>query len=115
MVRPTPELAAPLVDEGGYAPANFGNFWFGKWFYYRDYRAHSFAIDQVVLETKIDPPALPEFEPGLTRLRGKLKAKQPITIVTMGDSLSDSRHLANRKVLWSPCSPRISSRSTAAK
>jgi lysophospholipase L1-like esterase len=98
----TPELAAPLVDvKAGYAPANFGNFWFGKWFYYRDYPAHSFAIDQVVLERKIDPPATPKFEPGLTRLRAKLKAKQPVTIVTMGDSLSDSHHWANRKILWS--------------
>ena len=33
----TPELAAPLVDAAhGYAPSLFGNFWFGKWFYWRD-------------------------------------------------------------------------------
>jgi lysophospholipase L1-like esterase len=30
-----------------------------------------------------------------------LKAKQPVTIVTMGDSLSDKRHWANRSSLWS--------------
>ena len=31
-----PELAAPLVNpQGGYAPSKFGNFWFGKWFYWR--------------------------------------------------------------------------------
>jgi lysophospholipase L1-like esterase len=99
----TPELAAPLVDaKAGYAPSGFGQFWFGKWFYYRDYPAHSFAIDQVVLEKKIDaPPAAPAVEPGLTRLRAKLKAKQPITIVTMGDSLSDQHHWANRQTVWS--------------
>lgn len=103
-----PELAAPLIDPGatdpenGYKPSGFGNFWFGKWFYWRDYPAHSYTIDQVVLEEKIELPQTPEpKEPGLTRLRAKLKAGKPITIVTMGDSLSDARHWANRKVLWS--------------
>ena len=30
----------------------------------------------------------------------KLKARKPITIVTMGDSLTDKRHWANRERLW---------------
>ena len=30
----------------------------------------------------------------------KLKAGKPITIVTMGDSLTDTRHWANRNVAW---------------
>ena len=97
-----PELKGPLVDpKKGFAPSHFGNFWFGKWFYYRDYPAVSFTIDQVMLETSI--PAAPSVEPsqGLTRFKAKLAAKQPVTIVTMGDSLSDKRHWANRDIVWS--------------
>ncbi len=105
----TPEIAAPLVnpapaaqaDKSAYAPANFGNLWFGKWFYYRDYPAHSFAIDHVALEPTIDRPDVPPPTAfGLKRLRAKLGAKRPITIVTMGDSLTDPRHWANRTARW---------------
>ena len=100
-----PELpAARLVNpDGGYAPSHFGNIWFGKWYYWREYPACSFAVDRVALEQSIavdradhTPP-----RPGTPRLLAKLKAGQPITIVTMGDSLSDKRHWANREVLWS--------------
>ncbi len=98
-----PELAGPLVDAGaGYAPSGFGNFWFGKWFYWRDYPAHSYAIDEVALENQ-----LPDTEakavlpsPGLKRFREKLAARQPVTVVTMGDSLTDKRHWANRETVW---------------
>lgn len=100
-----PELpAGQLVDpKDGYAPSKFGNFWFGKWFYWRDYPACSFAIDQVVLEPSltVDRTDYTPKRPGTPRLLAKLKAKQPVTIVTMGDSLSDKRHWANREVLWS--------------
>ncbi len=99
----TPELAsAPIGGAEGYSPAKFGSFNFGKWFYWRDYPAHSFTIDQIALEPKIvDEPSLPVNLPaGLTRLRAKLRGHQPITIVTMGDSLTDEHHWANRKVVW---------------
>ncbi len=96
-----PELAAPLIaSQGGYAPSEFGNLWFGKWFYWREYPAHAFAIDQVSLETEIPVQAEIRPEPGLRRLRAKLGAKQAVTIVTMGDSLTDQRHWANRQTLW---------------
>jgi lysophospholipase L1-like esterase len=96
-----PELSAPPIDpKNGYAPSNFGNFWFGKWFYYRDYPAHSYSIDQVVLEKKIDEPPLPDSPPRLTRLRAKLAAHKPITIVTMADSLTDTHHWSNRTTNW---------------
>ena len=99
-----PEIKAPLVDfENGFAPSRFRNFWFGKWFYWKDYPAHSFAIDEVRLEMKIDlapPLPLPETA-GIPNFLEKLKAKKPVTIVTMGDSLSDKRHWANRQTLWS--------------
>jgi len=100
-----PELpaGAPVDAKTGYAPSRFGNLWFGKWFYWRDYPACSFTIDQIALE-----PSLPAEKaeaapvpPGLSRFLAKLRAKQPVTIVTMGDSLSDKRHWANREVLWS--------------
>ena len=98
-----PELAGPLVNaQHGYAPSRVGNFWFGKWHYWRDYPAHSYAIDQIVLEKAIALGS-DESNPqtGLKRVAAKLKNKQPITIVTMGDSLSDKRHWANRQILWS--------------
>jgi lysophospholipase L1-like esterase len=98
----TPELTGPLVDaKSGYAPSKFGNLWFGKWNYWRDYPGHSFTIDQIALEKKIEAPAMPKVEPGLKRVRDKLKEKKFVTIVTMGDSLSDSRHNSNQQVLWS--------------
>lgn len=97
-----PELAGPLIAKsGGYSPAGFGNFWFGKWFYWRDYPAISYAIDQVVLETSIQKSSPPSrWGTGLERVREKLKRKQPVAIVTMGDSLTDKRHWANRELLW---------------
>jgi lysophospholipase L1-like esterase len=100
-----PELSGPLVGtrEGQLPPSRFGNFFFGKWFYWRQYPAHAYAIDQVVLEKAIpaqDPPPDAPPPPGLQRLRAKLAAHQPITIVTMGDSLTDQRHWSNQKVVW---------------
>jgi lysophospholipase L1-like esterase len=101
----TPELTGPLVDVNkGYAPSHFGNFWFGKWFYWRDYPAISYAIDQVQLEKSIDVPVKTIAAQGtspLSRFRDKLVHHQPVTIVTMGDSLSDKRHWSNQKALWS--------------
>lgn len=101
----TPELAGPLVDaKKGYAPSHFGNFWFGKWFYWRDYPPISYSIDQVQLEETIDQPSkaiLVQRGTPLARLRQKLQHHEPITIVTMGDSLSDKRHWSNQTTLWS--------------
>lgn len=87
----------------GYPPSKFRNLWFGKWWYWREYPAHSFTIDQIALEREIavDTTDYTPAAPGLPRLFAKLKARQPVTIVTMGDSLSDKRHWANRQVLWS--------------
>jgi len=98
-----PELSGPLVDaKAGFAPHRFGNFFFGKWFYWRDYPAESYAIDQVMLEPKISDeptPAKPAGAP-LDRLRAKLQRHEPVTIVTMGDSLTDEHHWSNRQVVW---------------
>lgn len=100
-----PELpAGELVDPaGGYAPSRFGNLWFGKWHYWREYPAHGFAVDQVVLEPAIalDTTDYTPAAGGAPKTFARLKAGQPVTIVTMGDSLSDKRHWANRETLWS--------------
>jgi lysophospholipase L1-like esterase len=100
-----PELpAGPLVGvPNGYAPSGFGNFWFGKWWYWRDYPAISYTVDQVALEPTIavDHTDYTPAQGGTPKLLAKLKAKEPVTIVTMGDSLSDKQHWANREVLWS--------------
>jgi lysophospholipase L1-like esterase len=99
-----PELAAPAVDaKRGFAPSRFRNVWIGKWHYWREYPACSFTIERMTLEKHIDCDAhnyTPQ-EPGLPRVLAKLKARQPVTMVTMGDSLSDKRHWANREKLWS--------------
>ena len=39
-------------------------------------------------------------DPPLQRVVEKLRAGKPVTIVTMGDSLTDYRHWANREVAW---------------
>lgn len=96
--------AADLVDAAsGYAPSRFGNVWFGKWWYWRDYPAHSYAVDQIALESSIPLDATDYTPPrgGSPRLLAKLKAGEPVTIVTVGDSLSAAEHWANREVLWS--------------
>lgn len=99
-----PELAGPPVDaKNGYAPSRFRNLWFGKWFYWREFPACSYAIEQMVLEKHI-AGANADYTPQLpdpARFLAKLEAGQPVTIVTMGDSLSDKRHWANRDRLWS--------------
>ena len=98
-----PELPAgkPVDTQHGYAPSGFGNLWFGKWYYWNDYPACRYAIDQISLEPQIPVDRPDEVVPGTSRLLEKLRAGKAVTVVTMGDSLSDKRHWANREVLWS--------------
>ena len=75
--------AGQFVDpEAGYAPSGFGNLWFGKWYYWREYPPISFVIDQIVLEPEIevDEADYTPEEAGLPRLRAKLEAGEPVTI-----------------------------------
>jgi lysophospholipase L1-like esterase len=98
-----PVLPGPAIDaQHGNAPSKLGQLWIGKWWYWREYPAHSFAIDEIRLE-----PTLPEVAAevtaagqGLVRVTAKLRAGKPITIVTMGDSLTDFAHWANKPVNW---------------
>jgi len=91
-----------LDPKSGNAPSKLSTLWIGKWWYWRDYGAHSFVIDDLRLEAKIDLD-VNEYKPAgapLARVLEKLKAGKPVTIVTMGDSLTDYNHWANKPVNW---------------
>ncbi len=100
-VLPGPK-AKPLGAPGGNAPSKTTGLWVGKWWYWGDYPAIGFAIDEIRLEPTIDrnPSDHRPAGPPLARVLAKLKARRPITVVTMGDSLTDKRHWANREVAW---------------
>jgi lysophospholipase L1-like esterase len=92
----------PLGGPGGNPPSKLSAVLIGKWWYWRDYPACSFALDELRLEDKIDADTkeyLPAEAP-LARVRAKLRAGKPITLVTLGDSLTDFHHWANRKDAW---------------
>jgi lysophospholipase L1-like esterase len=91
-----------LDPSSGSAPSRLSALWFGKWWYWRDYAAHSYAIDELRLEPSIPPDPDPEAPAGapLGRVLARLKAGKPVTIVTMGDSLTDFNHWANKPVNW---------------
>jgi lysophospholipase L1-like esterase len=94
--------ARPLGGPDGNAPSKVSGFWLGKWWYWRDYPALAFAVDEIRLEEKIELDTA-DYRPigaPLERMLAKLKAGKPVTIVTMGDSLTDFNHWANRKVSW---------------
>ena len=100
-VLPGPN-ARPLDPVSGNRPSKLSSLWIGKWWYWQDYSAHSFALDDLRLEATL-PQDLKEYRPQgdpLARVRAKLKARQPVTIVTMGDSLTDFHHWTNRQVSW---------------
>lgn len=105
-----PETANPaalpidphLDPKHGNAPSKLGAIWFGKWWYWRDYAAHSYTIDEIRLETSLpddDRDLRPTGRP-LARVKEKISRKQPIKIVLMGDSLTDVQHWANREQNW---------------
>jgi lysophospholipase L1-like esterase len=75
---------------------------FGKWFFWKDYAAHSYAIDDFKLEAKVEIDTN-DYKPAgapLARVLEKLKKGEPITIVTIGDSLTDFAHWANKPINW---------------
>ena len=94
--------ARPIDAATGSAPAKLGPIWFGKWWYWRDAAAHSYSIADLRLEPSIELDHR-DFKPkgnSLARVAAKLKAAQPVKIVTMGDSLTDTHHWSNREVNW---------------
>lgn len=101
-----PALPGPrarrLGGRDGNPPSKLSGLFIGRWWYWADYPALTFAIDDIRLEPTIDRD-LKDYRPvgaPLARVREKLEAGKPITIVTMGDSLTDRRHWANREVAW---------------
>jgi lysophospholipase L1-like esterase len=103
LIPAMPPPSAKFIDvKTGNAPSKFSAVWVGKWWYWRDYAAHSYTIDEIRLEPTIALDTnlyIPSGAP-LERVQAKLKAGKPITIVTMGDSLTDTHHWANRQVNW---------------
>ena len=83
-------------------PSKISALWIGKWWYWGDYPALDFTIDEIRLEPSIPQPKLAPVPTGdpLARVKAKLRKGEPIRIVTMGDSLTDPRHHANRKTNW---------------
>lgn len=90
------------LGQSGNKPSKLSSFWIGKWWYWRDYPGHSFTLDGFQLEKDIplDGRDYRPSGPPLARVLDKLKAGKAITIVTMGDSLTDFNHWANRKDSW---------------
>lgn len=103
LVPVLPSAASRFIDpKTGNAPSKLNTLWFGKWWYWRDDAAHSYTIDEIRLEPTIALDAdayAPKGNP-LERIQAKVKAGKPVTIVTMGDSLTDYNHWANRQVNW---------------
>lgn len=95
-------IAQTIEPINGNAPSKLGPLVFGKWWYWKDYAAHSYTVDDIRLEPVI-PQDTRTFRPAgapLARVLAKLKAGKPITIVTMGDSLTDFAHWTNRETNW---------------
>jgi lysophospholipase L1-like esterase len=100
-VLPGPR-SKPLDPRAGNRPSKVTALMFGKWWYWGDYPAHSFAVDEIRLEDKI-PLDASDYRPDgppLQHVLEKLNAGRPVTLVTMGDSLTDYRHWANRQTAW---------------
>lgn len=63
---------SPILDpKGACPPSRLSALWFGKWWYWRDYGSHSYAIDEIRLEPDLErgpspaPPAgVPQDPPG---------------------------------------------------
>jgi len=94
--------AKPINPAHGNPPSKLSAPWFGKWWYWHDYPASFYTIDDIRLESSI-PLDSADYTPAaapLARTLAKLKAGQPVTICTMGDSLTDLRHWANRTENW---------------
>lgn len=98
---PETAVAPSGIGTPGLEASKLGPITFGKWHYWSDYAAHSYTIDDIRLEPTIEAvSALPPQGDPLARVRAKLRAGQPITVVTMGDSLTDFRHWSNKESNW---------------
>jgi len=97
---PKPDMRP--IDPAGKVPSKLSRISFGKLWFFRKYPAHSYTIDDFSLEFQIARDRgdyMPKGNP-LARTQALLKAGKPLTLVTMGDSLTDFKHAANRPVNW---------------
>jgi lysophospholipase L1-like esterase len=94
--------SVPLDAHGARPPGQLGALWFGKWWYWRDTAAHAYAIDDLRLEAAIPIDTADHRPPGapLARTLALLAACKPITVVAMGDSLTDTHHWSNHEHSW---------------
>jgi len=94
----TPEIysarARPLPlfsEEGGLYPHIARQLFIGRWFYFRDhFTPYHVTIDRITLENDLpydDTDYTPE-EPGVRHTLAKLRAREPVTIVCAGDSIT---------------------------
>lgn len=94
----TPEIydasASPLPlyhPRGGLKPHIPRHLFIGRWFYFLNhFEPYQVTIDQITLETALpfDTKNYTPDEPGITRTLARLRAKEPVTIVCMGDSIT---------------------------
>lgn len=100
-VLPGPR-AKPLGGRDGNRPSKLSALWIGKWWYWGDYPPLDFAVDEIRLEPTVarDESDHRPAGPPLARVAARLRVGKPVTVVTMGDSLTDTRHWANRRVSW---------------
>ncbi len=93
----------PFLDpKHGYRPSRLGSIGFGKGIWRRTCPAYSFSVEQVCLEPAIGVDTT-DYTPaagGTPRVLARLKAEEPVTLVTIGDSLTDPRHWANLETAW---------------
>ncbi len=94
-----PAMVDPRIDPASSTPpSQIESIRFYKWYYWGVVPAHTYAIDDIQLVDTIAPDTRdlrPVGDP-LARVKAKLQADLPISIVTMGDSLTDINHGAQR-------------------
>jgi len=82
----------PLYHPGGGFKAHIPRHLFiGRWFYFLNhFDAYQVTIDHITLETALpfDTTDYTPPEQGIPRTQAKLRAKEPVTIVCMGDSIT---------------------------
>jgi len=91
-----------LAPAGTYKPSLLVDMRVGKWWYWGDYPAHAYTIDEIRLEPSITVDSSLHKPAGhaLGRFKQKLLDGQNVKIVTMGDSLTDFGHWSNATTNW---------------
>jgi lysophospholipase L1-like esterase len=81
-----------------FTPSGVKALWFGRSSYLKPWSACTFDVDELRLEERIERPVPPlPAEGGLPRTLAKLRAKEPVRIVALGDSVTHGTHLARRE------------------